>query len=143
MQDQISENDTCGPTAVNQFILTGQYSGRFRPPDYSAVLAVFPAAVGFAGALFNNIGGEGYNWPQGWNVTQYPIIDDVSKTLGPHTPKFGAKFHRVDLSYLSYQTYLHGRITERNLLDFYRTANNLQQRFPQVTETPWPFTTSA
>jgi hypothetical protein len=79
------------------------------------VLAVFPAVVGRAGALFNNMGGEGYNWPQGRNVTQYPIIDDVTKTLGPHTLKFGANLHRVDLSYFSYQTYLHGRITERNL----------------------------
>jgi hypothetical protein len=102
--------------------------------------------VGFAGALFNNMGDEGYNWPEGRNVTQYPIIDDVTKTLGPHTLKFGANLHRVDLSYLSFQTYLHGRITERNLLDFYNrggTANNLQQRFPQVTEAPWPFATSA
>jgi hypothetical protein len=49
-------------------------------------------------------------------------------------------FHRVDLAYLSFQVLQYGLVTERSLLDFYNgggTANNLQQRFPQVSEAPF------
>ena len=42
-----------------------------------------------------NIGGAiGFVFPQGRNVTQFQVGDDVSKTLGNHTVKFGFKFHR-------------------------------------------------
>lgn len=143
MNGQLSETHTFGPSLVNQFILTGQYySARFGPPDYNAVLAVFPTVLRFSPALFANMGGEGYNWPQGRNVTQYQIIDDLNKTAGAHTVKAGINFHRVDLSYLSYGTFQYGRITERNLLDFYNgggTANFLDQRFPQKSEAPFAF----
>jgi hypothetical protein len=141
MNAQISENHTFGPTAVNQFLLTGQYyTSRFGPPDEGAVLAVFPTVVRFAPALFSNMGGTGYNYPQGRNVTQYQIIDDFSKSVGAHTFKTGVNFHRIDLNFLSYQIFQQGRITERNLLDFYNgggTSNFLQQNFPQVTEAPF------
>ncbi len=54
MNGQISETHTFGSTAVNQFILTGQYySARFGPPDYNAVLAVFPTVIRFSPALFS------------------------------------------------------------------------------------------
>jgi Carboxypeptidase regulatory-like domain len=143
MNGQISETHTFGSTAVNQFILTGQYySARFGPPDYNAVLAVFPTVIRFSPALFSNIGGEGYNWPQGRNVTQYQLIDDFSKSVGAHTFKFGINFHRIDLSYLSYQTFRFGRITELNLADFYSgggSGNYLQQNFPQVAEAPFAY----
>ncbi len=143
MSGQISENHVFGPTAVNQFILTGQYySARFGPPDYPAVLAVFPTVIRFTPELFSNMGGTGYNWPQGRNVTQYQIIDDFSKTQGAHSLKFGVNFHRIDLTYLSYQVLQQGRITERTLADFFNgggTANNLQQTFPVVNEAPFAY----
>ena len=143
MNGQLSETHTFSPTVVNQFILTGQYySARFGPPDYNAVLAVFPTVVRFSPALFANMGGEGYNWPQGRRVTQYQVIDDVSKTAGAHNLKFGVNFHRIDLTYLSYGTFQYGRITERNLLDFYNgggTSNFLDQRFPQRSEAPFAY----
>ena len=143
MNGQLGETHTFNPTTVNQFILTGQYySARFGPPDYNAVLAVFPTVIRFSPALFSNMGGEGYNWPQGRNVTQYQIIDDLGKTQGAHNLKFGVNFHRVDLSYLSYQTFQYGRITELNLTDFYNgggSSNFLDQRFPQRSEAPFAF----
>ena len=73
MNGQISENHTFGANIVNQFILTGQYySARFGPPNYNAVLAVFPTVIRFLPALFSNMGGMGYIWPQGHNVTAVP-----------------------------------------------------------------------
>ncbi len=51
---QLSETHTFGPTAVNQLILTGQYySARFGPPDYNAVLAVFPTVVRFSPGAYS------------------------------------------------------------------------------------------
>jgi Carboxypeptidase regulatory-like domain/TonB dependent receptor len=140
---QISENHTFGPTTVNQLIVTGQYySARFGPPDYNAVLAVFPTVIRFTPAMFSNMGGTGYNWPQGRNVTQYQLIDDLSKTVGAHSIKMGVNFHRIDLTYLSYQVLQQGRITERTLQDFYSgggSSNFLQQRFPQASSAPFAF----
>ena len=84
----------------------------------------------------------GYNWPQGRNVTQYQLIDDLSKTQGAHNLKFGVNFHRIDLTYLSYQVFQNGRITERSLGDFFSggsTGNLLQQRFPQASEAPFAY----
>jgi Carboxypeptidase regulatory-like domain len=145
MNGQLSESHIFNATLVNQFVLTGQYySARFGPPDYNAVLAVFPTVIRFSPALFSNMGGTSYNFPQGRNVTQYQVIDDLSKTIGQHTLKFGMNFHRMDLSYLSYQVLQYGRITELNLADFYNgggTSNFLQQNFPQVSEAPFAYYT--
>ena len=140
MNGQISANRTFGANVVNQFILTGQYySARFGPPDFNAVLAVFPTVIRFLPALFSNMGGVGNMWPQGHNVTQYQVIDDLSWTVGAHNLKFGGNFHRVDMTDLDFQILQQGRITELNLQDFYNgggTASVLQQNFPQVSEAP-------
>ena len=140
LNGQISWNHTLGANTVNQLILTGQYySARFGPPDYNAVLAVFPTVIRFLPAVFSNMGGMGNLWPQGHNVTQYQLIDDLSWTVGAHTFKFGMNFHRIDMSDLDFQMLQQGRITEPNLRDFYNgggTGNVLQQNFPQVSEAP-------
>ena len=140
---QIGETHTFGSTMVNELILTGQYyRSRFGPPDENAVLAVFPTVIGFSPALFSSMGGVGFNYPQGRNVTQYQAIDDFSKTAGAHSFKFGVNFHRVDLSYFGFQIFQHGAIIERSLLDFYNgggIANTLTQAFPQRTEAPFAY----
>jgi Carboxypeptidase regulatory-like domain len=141
MNGQLSETHNFNSTAVNQFILTGQfYSSKFGPPNENAVLAVFPTVIRFNPALFYNMGGMGFNYPQGRNVTQYQVIDDLTISKNAHSLKFGVNFHRADLTDFGFQVLQNGRITERNLLDFYNgggTANFLQQRFPTITEAPF------
>jgi hypothetical protein len=143
MNGQISENHRFSANMVNQFILTGQYySTRFGPPDYNAVLAVFPTVIRFLPFLLSNMGGTGYNWPQGHNVTQYQVIDDLSWTVGAHNLKFGMNVHRIDMTALDFQTFQQGLITELNLSDFYNgggTASVLQQKFPHVSEAPFAY----
>lgn len=138
MQAQLGETHTFGPTAVNQFIFSGfYYSARFGPPDESAVLAAFPTVIRFSPALFSNLGGAGYAFPQGRNVQQFQAIDDFSKSIGNHSLKIGVNYRHYGMNDLSFQEYTSGRITERNLLDFYNgggTANYLQQRFPSAPE---------
>ena len=140
MQAHLGETHTFGSTAVNQLIFSGfYYSARFGSPDEGAVLAAFPTVIRFSPALFSNLGGTTYNFPQGRNVTQYQLVDDFSKTLSSHTLKFGVNYRRYDVSDLSFGVLTQGRITELNLLDFYNgggTGNYLQQRFPSQNEQP-------
>ena len=140
LSGQISENHTFSSTLVNQLILTGQYySARFGPPDEAAVLAVFPTVIRFGAARFSNMGGTGYLWPQGRNVTQYQLIDDLSWTAGAHNLKFGVNFHRVDMSDLDLQIFQQGLVSEPTLQEFYNgggTNTFLQQNFPTVNEIP-------
>jgi hypothetical protein len=143
MNGQISENHRFNANIVNQFILTGQYySARFGPPDENAVLAVFPTVIRFLPQFFSNMGGMGYIYPQGHNVTQYQVIDDLSWTVGAHNLKFGMNFHRIDMTDLNFQMFQQGLVTEQNLSDFYNgggPASVLQQRFPQVSEAPFAY----
>ena len=142
MQGQFSENHTFGATAINQFILSGQfYSARFGPPDFSSVLAAFPTTLQFTGSSFDGLGNFTYREPQGRNVTQYQIIDDLSKTIGNHNLKMGVNFHRVDLTDFSFTQYTQGRITT-SLAAFYNgggTGTTMTQRFPTATEEPFAF----
>jgi hypothetical protein len=145
MNGQFSQNHRFNAAMVNQFILTGQfYSTTFGPPDYNAVLAVFPTVIRFLPTLFSNMGGVGYLWPQGHRATQYQIIDDLSWNLGAHNLKFGMNLHRIDMTDLDFQTFQQGLITELNLKDFYNgggTNSVLQQKFPQVSELPFAYYT--
>ncbi|MBZ5724765.1 MAG: carboxypeptidase regulatory-like domain-containing protein [Acidobacteriia bacterium] len=138
MQGQFGETHTFSPTAVNQFIFSAfYYSARFGPPDENAVLAAFPTTIRFTPALFSNMGGTAFNFPQGRNVQQFQVIDDFSKTWRNHSLKFGMNFRRYDLNDLNFGVLTQGRITELNLTDFFNgggTGNNLQQRFPTANE---------
>jgi hypothetical protein len=143
MNGQISENHTFGATAINQFILSGQfYSARFGSSDPAQVFNTFPTTMRFTGTLFYGLGNESYLFPQGRNVTQYQIIDDFSKTLGKHNFKAGLNFHRADLTDFSFQEYTQGRLTVPNLATFFNGGGSglvLTQRFPSAPEQPFAY----
>jgi outer membrane receptor protein involved in Fe transport len=84
---------------VNQFILSGSwYSALFAPPSLAAATTLMPFRLGFAGNAFFGLGRDLNDWPQGRNVTQYQIVDDVSYLKGDHSLKFGVSFRRNDMS---------------------------------------------
>jgi carboxypeptidase family protein len=145
MNGQIGENHTFGSTAVNQFLVTGQfYSLRFGPANENAALSAFPTQVAFSSSLFSPMGGGGdaRTYPSGRNVTQYQIIDDFSKTAGRQTLKLGVNFHRIDMTDFDFSQYNYGRITESNLTDFYNgggSANRMTQWFPTSSEAPFAY----
>jgi outer membrane receptor protein involved in Fe transport len=98
-QGQINETHTFGPTAVNQFILSGQwYSNPFSQPSPQAAFAAFPSTLTFNNGLFSNMGGLNYYFPQGRNVTQVQVADDFTKSFDKHTLKVGIKWRRNDVS---------------------------------------------
>ncbi len=100
---QFTETHTFNSNLVNQLIIGGfDYSAIF---GNTAGASVFPTTIGVAfggnscGLLDGNlscIGGELYRFPQGRNVTQYQLVDDLSWTKGNHGFKFGVNFLRID-----------------------------------------------
>ena len=110
-QGQFNETHTFSPTLVNQLIVSGAwYSAIFTNSDRAASLAAFPTTLSFVGAAsLSSMGNALYDWPQGRNVTQYQIGDDLSKTLSNQTLKFGVKFRRNDVSDHDYGVYTSGR----------------------------------
>src|SRR5262249_28766823 len=114
---------------------------RFGSNDQSAVLNTFPTTLQFAGTSFYGLGNFTYREPQGRNVTQYQIIDDLSKTIGNHNLKVGVNFHRIDLNDLSFQVYTSGRIST-TLASFFNgggPGTTMTQRFPTSTEAPFAY----
>ncbi len=97
-EGQLQETHTFSPNLVNQAnFSTMYYSAIFVNTDPAAILALTPYALTWSDGSFNAFGGaESYAFPQGRNVTQYQINDDVSWTKGKHTIKFGFFFKRDD-----------------------------------------------
>ena len=68
--------------------------------DEAAWKALFPyGGVAFGSDVgFSNLNYQASYFPQGRNITQYQIIDDLSIVKGRHALKFGANFRRYDVS---------------------------------------------
>jgi hypothetical protein len=96
------------PTVVNNFIGSVYwYSAIFGNANPSAALALFPGNLVFidgsgttALGTGSGSGGlaSGFQFPQGRNVTQWQLIDDVAVTRGSHSFKMGLNFRRDDVS---------------------------------------------
>jgi len=130
-QGQIQETHTFGPTLTNQFLVAATwYTAIFGPLDRPASLEAFPTTLGIAD---NSLGGPGscssngislalgcdqWIWPQGRNVTQFQLGDDVSKSIGNHTLKFGAKYHKNYVSDHDFGVFSSGYELPFSLADF-------------------------
>ncbi len=98
-EGQLEETHTFSPNLTNQFLLSGAwYSALFTASNPSLAASTFPYALLFLDGSFSNLGGIDYAWPQGRNVTQYQINDDVSWTHSKQSLKFGFTFKRDDVS---------------------------------------------
>jgi len=89
------------PNLVNQFNPGGSwYSSIFEPENFTNVRAAFPivVAAGSNNVSFTTIGGNDNTYPQGRNVTQWQINDNLIWTSGNNTTKFGINTRRIDVS---------------------------------------------
>jgi hypothetical protein len=101
-QGQINWTHTFGATMTNQFLFaTTWYSAIFKNTNLDEALAAFPtsltngdSSLGGSGSCGVGLACDDFIWPQGRNVTQVQFDDDVSKTIGNHTLKFGGKWHK-------------------------------------------------
>lgn len=118
-QGQISETHSFGASAVNQFILSGQwYAAPFAQPNPQATFSAFPTTLLFANGLFSNLGGLDFIFPQGRNVTQVQVADDFSKSFNKHTLKVGIKWRRNDVSDSSFGVYSNGLLVGLSTANF-------------------------
>ncbi|HEY6448609.1 MAG TPA: carboxypeptidase regulatory-like domain-containing protein [Acidobacteriaceae bacterium] len=98
-EGQMEETHTFTPNLVNQFILSGTwYSAYFLSDNTANALAAFPYDLDFVDGSFNNLGNSEDAWPEGRDVTQYQVNDDVSFTHGKHTLSVGMLFKRDDVT---------------------------------------------
>jgi len=73
----------------------------FNSPNLNAALTLFPGDLLSADTALTPLGTGGAGgvvFPQGRNVEQWQIVDDVSVTRGKHDFKFGVNFRRDDVS---------------------------------------------
>jgi hypothetical protein len=98
-ESQLGYTHTFNPNMVNQFLLSGSYYGAvFKMADPAAAAAISPETLDFIDGSYTGFNNDGYAFPQGRNVTQYQIQDDLSITKGKVTLKFGGFFKRDDVS---------------------------------------------
>ncbi|MEO8725891.1 MAG: carboxypeptidase regulatory-like domain-containing protein [Acidobacteriaceae bacterium] len=118
-EGQLNETHVFGSTATNQFILSGSwYQAIFNSNNRSAALTAFPTFMTFGDTTINSLGAAN-NLPQGRNVTQYQITDDLSKNIGNHELKFGVNFRRNLVSDYATGPNTAGSLAFGSLSDFY------------------------
>jgi len=107
-EGQLNYTHSFSPTVVNNFIGSLLwYSALFGSTNPKPALALFPGNLAFSDGAFTNLGtgsgnpggfGQGFLFPQGRNVTQWGLVDDLSITRGNHSFKMGVNFRRDDVS---------------------------------------------
>jgi len=106
-EGQLNYTHVFSPNVVNNLVGSVLwYSAIFQSPNITAANAAFPgvfiptdislACLGAACGLDAPGVADGY--PQGRNVTQWGIVDDLSITRGNHSFKMGVNFRRDDVS---------------------------------------------
>jgi Carboxypeptidase regulatory-like domain len=141
-EGQVTNTRTLTPNVLNQFIgSVSWYSAIFRQTNAALAQSTFPYRLQDATGTFGNpntidfMGGEQAVFPQGRNVTQYQLVDDVSVTKGNHGLKFGGNFRRDDITdaILGVRTIPRARIfsTTDFALGF---IDQFSQRFPKSLE---------
>jgi hypothetical protein len=125
-QGQLNETHIFGPTLSNQFLVAATwYQAIFQQSNVAGSLAAFPTTLALGD---NSLGGpaacgvgvacDNFIWPQGRNVTQFQLGDDVSKAIGNHTLKFGAKYHKNYVSDHDFGLFKGGLEVPFSLADF-------------------------
>jgi hypothetical protein len=119
---------------VNQFNPGASwYSSVFEPKNFAQVRQAFPIvlAAGTNNAPFTTIGGNDNTYPQGRNVTQWQINDNLIWTLDRNTYKFGINTRRIDVSDYDLGEGIVPYVVYNDLAEFtYGEAYTASQSFP-------------
>ena len=104
-EGQLNYTHIFSPAVANNFIFSDLwYSAIFQSTNLSAANKVFPEILCSSNTSMSCLGatgGEfpvGFFFPQGRNVEQWQLVDDLSIERGPHTFKMGVNFRRDDVS---------------------------------------------
>ena len=104
-EGQLNYTHIFSPNVVNNIVGSVlYYSAIFQSPNLSAAVAQFPGLLSFTDIPMRCLG-QGCGsfptfsiFPQGRNVTQWGVVDDLSITRGNHSFKMGINFRRDDVS---------------------------------------------
>ena len=122
------------PNLVNQFNPGASwYSSIFEPRNFAQVRQTFPILLeaGTNNAPFTTVGGNDNTYPQGRNVTQWQINDNLIWTRGRNTYKFGVNTRRLDVSDYDLGEGTVPTVTYNDLAQFtYGAAYTASQTFP-------------
>jgi len=141
-EGQLSNTHTLSANLVNQFIgSVFWYSAIFRQSNAALSASTLPYAIYDLTGNWGNLatgtllGGEQNVFPQGRNVTQYQLVDDVSLVKGNHNLKFGVNFRRDDITDATFGVRTIARARVLSLGDFAGGfIDQYSQRFPQKLE---------
>jgi hypothetical protein len=104
-EGQLNYTHIFSPHVVNNFIFSDlSYSAIFGSPNQSAALTLFPGNLVASDTALTPLGsGSGlyvgnFLFPQGRNVEQWQLVDDLSINRGNHNFKAGVNFRRDDVS---------------------------------------------
>jgi hypothetical protein len=104
-EGQLNYTHVFSPNVVNNAVGSIlYYSAIFQSPNLGAATAAFPGLFFINNLAIAPLGeGSGFDpafslFPQGRNVTQWGVIDDLSITKGNHSFKMGINFRRDDVS---------------------------------------------
>ena len=107
-EGQLNYTHVFSPTVVNNFIGSVlYYSAIFGNLNPAKALGLFPGNLEFLDGGLTALGtgsgspngfAAGFLFPQGRNVTQWGVVDDLSVTRGNHAFKMGVNFRRDDVS---------------------------------------------
>jgi len=127
------------PTVVNSFIGSALwYSAYFGPASVSASQALIPVQLyledggangGGYSSYPNTIGSYWPSFPQGRDVGQGQLIDDLSITRGRHTIKIGENYRRNRVSDFGLLTNTTGTYYFGSLTDFTTGLTNLTNAY--------------
>jgi outer membrane receptor protein involved in Fe transport len=104
-EGQLNYTHVFSPNVVNNLVGSVLwYSAIFQSPNLPAATAAFPGLFFLTDIGIAPLGeGSGFDpafslFPQGRNVTQWGVVDDLSITRGNHSFKMGINFRRDDVS---------------------------------------------
>ena len=104
-EGQLNYTHTFTPNLVNNFIGSVLYeSAIFGSPNLAKGLAALPYIVSSTDSSLTALGVGasdyplGILYPEGRNLTQWQLVDDVSWSKGKHILKFGGNFRRDDVT---------------------------------------------
>ena len=104
-EGQLNYTHVFKPSIVNNFIFSDlYYSAVFRSVDVNKANATFPEILCSADSSMSCLGAVGgffpfgVFFPQGRNVEQYQIVDDLAIAKDRHDLKLGVNFRRNDVS---------------------------------------------
>jgi hypothetical protein len=134
-EGQLNYTHVFTPNIVNNFIGSVlYYSALFGNIEPGAkALQLFPGNLVFPSGQLTALGfgsgtggfASGFPFPQGRNVTQWGLVDDLSVTRGNHSFKMGFNFKRADVSdHAAAQTAIYPAVSLSSLVDFFNDQVN-------------------